>query len=967
MALPSPAVIARIAYLSNWILALFCAIPALLITVNTLFYPDYPWKNILDVTLISVVSFSLSIVFFQEWVYEDVGINKLGRKILHGFGIAFFLAAFSAIAFFIFKLIAGKSISVWILLFLDLQTNHSVALELKAISIFFGLVLSLFFTLVAKNNGSHKHILQSIAGFSFLATVYVGITWFSSTAMLYLITIIYLFITFATRFDNNKYKQQILVMFWVYFGLFTLIWFVSHEFTLVILMIAIFYSWKFVTSKYNGIFSIGTVINQEDIQKLVVKLLENLLITRAKRVEPLGNLWFLSMIALLVIKAIWGLPISWLFLIGLIVVSFVILVTEAELERQLLLKEAISSFEEMFAYNANFYRYGVSVLQQHPPQKTANTLINNVNQMTYEQLLAAVSMRLPYLPEDKEEFPFDIHKQTNDSKPTPDSENQSTESRPMDDNTFPFQVSAVSKQAESNPSSETTQANSPATGLLKTLSDRETVRLAYANEIQNIASVLKVGLSALVSCDKLVVESLWQEIVTASGLNPKLLQISDVTSVQSTLLHGQLNMLRKYIESFKRGEVLVVPHLDLIAGGSSSYATDVAREFTELVYRASDNPILAFTDVSMEIPEVVASRFSIRRIISGVPRTVMLNGKEVLLAQALITSTEANRIEKFNPEDLYKTISGMNPVQIRHAIAYALHSAKSNPMPMEEVYQSIRVFKTKTSANFEIPDVSFDDIGGYENVKLQLFEAINLLEGAYQLPNEKLRKELIPRGFIFHGKPGTGKTLFAKALANRLNATVMVVSGPETLDKWLGESERKVREIFADARRNAPSVLIFDEFDAIASKRTGDSDGGSRAINSMVAQILTEMDGFRPDVPMLVIGTTNRIDIIDEAFLRPSRFHAISIDLPDKQARRSIAQIHASHFDIEVPAELLDVIAETTAGFNGDEIHSIFRDACIGMYKKPSIPADGFRIGQLVGVIRRNKAVQKGGSIMIPL
>ena len=167
--------------------------------------------------------------------------------------------------------------------------------------------------------------------------------------------------------------------------------------------------------------------------------------------------------------------------------------------------------------------------------------------------------------------------------------------------------------------------------------------------------------------------------------------------------------------------------------------------------------------------------------------------------------------------------------------------------------------------------------------------------------DEKLQRELIPRGFIFYGPPGTGKTLFAKAIANQLNATIQVVSGPEVTDMYVGESERKLRELFAEARRNAPAVLVFDEFDSIAAQRSGRDDGGSRAGNAIVAQILTEMDGFRPDVPMLVIGTTNRLDIIDDALLRPSRFQAVA-DRPAGRGRaRQIAESTPHHFQIQRP------------------------------------------------------------------
>ncbi|OAD19269.1 ATP-dependent metalloprotease FtsH [Candidatus Thiomargarita nelsonii] len=152
-------------------------------------------------------------------------------------------------------------------------------------------------------------------------------------------------------------------------------------------------------------------------------------------------------------------------------------------------------------------------------------------------------------------------------------------------------------------------------------------------------------------------------------------------------------------------------------------------------------------------------------------------------------------------------------------------------------------------------------------------------------------------------------------------------------------------------------MLVFDEFDAIAAKRSGREDGGSRAGNAVVAQMLTEMDGFRPDVPMLVIGTTNRLELIDEALLRPSRFQPIAIGMPEIKARRAIAEVHARHFQVDkyISAGLLDVIAEATNGFNGDEIRSLFRDACVGFHcETPPREIDARRLGELVGNIRRN-------------
>jgi len=491
------------------------------------------------------------------------------------------------------------------------------------------------------------------------------------------------------------------------------------------------------------------------------------------------------------------------------------------------------------------------------------------------------------------------------------------------------------------------------------ISEKDAVRLAYAQEIDTAASFLRTGLSVLVLCEKLVVEHLWREMAQRANLNPIELTVpeeEDGSLMPRSLRQRQLATLKHLIHALKQGDILVIPHLDLLAGGSDANLPTESRELIELVYKQSDRLMLAFADHSQDIPEVLAARFAVRLLISGVSRTVTYpNGEEKSIGQALVTADEVAHFQDFDPEGLYKNIAGMNPIRLRHAIKYAVQEvAGSEKVPVTRLYQAIRAFKAQTSVNFEVPNVSFADIGGYNEVKAELNKALRLMTGSYNLPNEQLRRELIPRGFIFHGPPGTGKTLFAKAIANQLNATIQVVSGPEVTDKYVGESERKVRELFAEARRNAPAVLVFDEFDSIATKRSGRDDAGSRAGNALVAQILTEMDGFRPDVPMLVIGTTNRLDIIDEALLRPSRFKAIAINRPDIQARRVIAEVHARHFGIEVSKELLEIIAAETEGMSGDDIRSLFRDACVGLYcEEPPRPVDAWRFGELVGLLRK--------------
>jgi transitional endoplasmic reticulum ATPase len=540
----------------------------------------------------------------------------------------------------------------------------------------------------------------------------------------------------------------------------------------------------------------------------------------------------------------------------------------------------------------------------------------------------------------------------------------------------PLSLSSDTNHSDTSDSSHT-ESTDPKTGIPdahpESLTESKAVAVAYARDIKKIASFLRSRLSVLISCEKLVAPYLWRQIMDQAWapaedgslqeikLQPVLLELpTDEPNANPLTGNNRLSQLRTIIKELKPGQVLVVPNLDLIGSGGEKNLNRESRELTEMIYDALDRLVLAFVDPSLPVPEVIASRFAVRMSVEGMDREVLgTQDKPVSIAKALVTNKEAAMFHGFIPDDFYKNIAGLSPIRLRQAMAYAVQMARDegynpeNKASVDFLQENIRAFKAQTTDLFDVPNVTFDDIGGYHEVKATLSKAIALISGQGNLPDEKLRNELISRGILFHGPPGTGKTLFAKAIANQLNATVRVVSGPEVTDMYVGESERKVRAIFAEARRNAPSVVVFDEFDAIAARRSGRDDGGSRAGNALVAQILTEMDGFRPDVPMLVIGTTNRLGLIDEALLRPSRFQPVAINMPEIDACREIARIHARHFKIKISEDLLDIIAEAVQGLNGDEIRALFRDACVGQYfEKPEKPASPWQLGFLIGRIR---------------
>ena len=229
----------------------------------------------------------------------------------------------------------------------------------------------------------------------------------------------------------------------------------------------------------------------------------------------------------------------------------------------------------------------------------------------------------------------------------------------------------------------------------------------------------------------------------------------------------------------------------------------------------------------------------------------------------------------------------------------------------------------------ENPDVKWDDIGGLVDVKRELQEAVQWpmkYPGLYEKLGHKM-----PRGILLHGLSGTGKTLLAKAVATESEANFVSIRGPELLSKWVGESERGIREIFKRARTASPCVIFFDEIDSIAPIR---GVGGETAVTErVVSQLLTELDGMENMHGVVVLAATNRSDMIDPALLRPGRFDKIiEIPMPDKDSRKKILEINVKEIPfVSEPQEPgfvdLDKIAEMTDGMSGADVAAIANTA----------------------------------------
>uniref|UniRef100_A0A7C3MAG1 AAA family ATPase n=1 Tax=Archaeoglobus fulgidus TaxID=2234 RepID=A0A7C3MAG1_ARCFL len=223
----------------------------------------------------------------------------------------------------------------------------------------------------------------------------------------------------------------------------------------------------------------------------------------------------------------------------------------------------------------------------------------------------------------------------------------------------------------------------------------------------------------------------------------------------------------------------------------------------------------------------------------------------------------------------------------------------------------------------EVPDVRWEDVGGLEHAKQELMEAV---EWPLKYPEVfKIANIRPPKGILIFGPPGTGKTLLAKAVANESNANFISVKGPELLSKWVGESEKHVREMFRKARQVAPCILFFDEIDSLAPRRGGIGD--THVTERVVSQLLTELDGLEELKDVVVIAATNRPDMIDPALLRPGRLERhIYIPPPGKKERVEIFRIHLRGKPLADDVDI-EKLAERTEGYSGADIEAVCREA----------------------------------------
>ncbi len=470
------------------------------------------------------------------------------------------------------------------------------------------------------------------------------------------------------------------------------------------------------------------------------------------------------------------------------------------------------------------------------------------------------------------------------------------------------------------------------TQLPQELTAEAAVEAAYASTLAEVASDLVRGLPVLVECDKDLMPFLFMNVrarlrqhqlrcLFLDGRTPP-----EGQQMPQGLIATMIGQLRDAVRGAVEKRVVVLPHLDLLATSQGALTTE-AKEVIALLYENPELVWLGFKDPSFPLPSVIENLFPHRVSLLGIPRNKLTQ---------LVTQKESRKFGRsFNPWALYKYVSGMNAVRLRKLLSTL--EGEDYPESPARAYAQIR--QATSGGKLEIPSVDLEtQLGGYEKVKKRLrTEILDVLTRKDQCtnPEEIARLEgLIPRGMIFWGPPGTGKTLFAKAMATAIGAAITIVSGPELKSRWVGESEENLRQIFHKARQSAPAIIVFDELDSFAAARG--TYTGSGVEHSMVNQMLTEMDGFNSDELVFVVGTTNFVEILDPALLRPGRFEFhLHIPYPDKDDRRAILKIYNASMKLEMTDEALDFAVRRTgdyvegasAGtrFSGDHLNALCR------------------------------------------
>lgn len=397
------------------------------------------------------------------------------------------------------------------------------------------------------------------------------------------------------------------------------------------------------------------------------------------------------------------------------------------------------------------------------------------------------------------------------------------------------------------------------------------------------------------------------------------------------------DLLRTIVKTKNRSKRSAVVS-DYLNVAFASVKDELPQQLFERIVKVLADEVTNILPLDLEVPELdvhsdqqINERLSAIRenpeeFIKKISKEIMLNDIADITygfvgadLAALAREAAMNALRRYLPEiDLERPI----PIELMEKMEVTIDDFKAAHRGIEP--SALREFFV------EIPKVSWDQIGGLEDVKQSLRETV---EWPLSQPEVFHRMGInAPRGILLYGPPGTGKTLLAKAVAHESKANFISIKGPEVLSKWVGESEKAVRELFKKARQVAPTIVFLDEIDSIAPRRGAFE--GSHVTESVVNQLLTSIDGLESMEGVVIIGATNRPDIIDPGLLRPGRFDRLILTAaPDRDARIEIFKIHTKSMPLGKDVSL-EELAEKTAGFSGADIEGVVREAAMHALRK---------------------------------
>ncbi len=398
----------------------------------------------------------------------------------------------------------------------------------------------------------------------------------------------------------------------------------------------------------------------------------------------------------------------------------------------------------------------------------------------------------------------------------------------------------------------------------------------------------------------------------------------------------------------KRGDVILIKgSKETVAIADKAYPADVGEGIIRIDGIIRKNARIGVGEnVAVKRTEIKEAK---KVIIAPAQRGIMIQGnlKPGLLGRAVVKGDivvlgGVRRRMDLMSEDMESMFGGFGDIfgdafggmgfggglqQIRFIIVNATPNAPCVITENTEVVFSSKPVEVSEETNF--PEVTYEDIGGLSEEVKKVREMVEL-----PLKHPEIFERLgiePPKGVLLHGPPGTGKTLLAKAVANESEANFILLNGPECMSKFYGESEKRIRDIFDEAEKNAPSIIFIDEIDAIAPKR---EDVGGEVERRVVSQLLTMMDGLQSRGKVVVIAATNRPNAIDEALRRPGRFdREVELRAPDKNGRLQILKIHTRNMPLTKDVNL-NALAEITHGFVGADISSLAKEAAMVVIRR---------------------------------